>query len=231
MKHLLSLFVFSLALIGGQMTVYQVAVSASGKLDAANVRLDHDVLVENQPVLSIFLDVLRGTGVNGGFAEIAACSNLSQGDLKLKQGTTIREAMDALVSANPTYKWELQDGVVILMPQGGVPLLDTKIGKFHVDASDSETSAVIEEMLRSPEVRSRAVQLDLKLGLGQGGPGVYVEHPAPHPTVRFQYDWENFSLLEGLSRSVRTSPKAVWIYRETDCGKDKTYRVQVASDY
>jgi len=231
MKGLIGFSVLIMVLTVKLTAVCQVAATASGELQPDNVRIDHRVLMGNQPVLQIFLDVLRGTGLNGGFAEIAACSDLPRGNLKLTQGITIREAMNALVSANPSYKWELQNGVVILMPRTGVPLLDTKIGKFQMDASERETSAVVQKMLGAPEVRLHAAQLDLKLGLGQGGPGIYEEHPVPKAPARFQSDWDNFSLLDGLNRIVRTSPKAVWIYRETDCRNDKTYRVEVASDY
>jgi hypothetical protein len=204
---------------------------ASREPGPADVRIGHDVVVENQPVLWAFLEVLRGTGVKGGFAAIADCSDLPRGTLKLKQGVTLHEAMDALVAANPSYRWQLEDGVVVLMPTSGVSFLNTKIGKFQMDATDREIPAILHELLRLPEVQASAAQLYLKPGLGQGGPGVYDEHPVQTAPARIHADWRNFSLLDGFNRVVQTSQKAVWIYRETDCGGDKTYTIEVASDY
>jgi len=196
-----------------------------------DVTINRDVLVKNQPVLRIFLDVLRGTGVNGGFAEIAGCSDLPQGSLKLKHGVTVRGAMDALVARNPGYQWELENGVVVLRPRVGIPLLNTQIRKFQMNATERETPAVLQALLRLAEVQAHAAQLDLKPALGQGGPGVYEEHPIQREAARFHAGWQNFSLLDGLNRIVQTSRRAVWIYRETDCGGDKTYSDEMATDY
>ncbi len=209
----------------------QMEAAASGEPQPADVRIGHDVLVENQRVLDIFLSVLRDTGVHGGFAEVAGCSDLPQGSLKLKQGITLRDAMDALVAANPNYQWELEDGVVDLMPRVDVPLLDTKIGRFQKDATDREAPAILYELLWLPEVQAHAAQLDLKPALGQGGPGVYDENPVQREPARIHANWQNLSLLDAFNRTVQTSRKAVWIYRETDCNRDRTYTVRVASDY
>ena len=231
MKRLINLSVLVLVLAAEPMTVCQVEAAASDEPQPANVRIDHDVLVENQRVLDIFLHVLRDTGFPGGFVEVAGCSDLPRGSLKLKQGTTVREAMDALVAANPNYQWKWKEGVVDLMPRVGIPLLSTQIRKFQMDATEHETPAVLQALLRLPEVQAHAAQLDLKTALGQGGPGVYEEHPIPREPARFHADWQNFPLLDGLNRIVRTSRRAVWIYRETDCGGDKTYAVEMATDY
>jgi len=232
MKRLISFSVLVLVLAAGPMAVCQVGTAGSDELQLARIRINHDVVVEDQRVLNIFLDVLRDTGVNGGFVDMTGCSDLAQGTLNLKQGMTVREAMDTLVAANPSYEWRLEDGVVVLMPRAGVPvLLDTKIRKFQMDAKDREIPAVLQELLRLPEVREHANQLSLKPALGQGGPGVYEERPVQKEPARVHANWQNLSLLDAFNRIVRMSRKTVWIYRETDCNGDKTYVVETASDY
>jgi hypothetical protein len=231
MKRHISFSVLVLVLTAEPMALCQAEAVASGELQPGNIRIDHGVLTENQPILRIFLGVLRGTGLNGGFAEIAGCSDEPEGSLRLRPGITVREAMDALVAANPNYQWDFKDGVVELMPRVDVPLLHVKIGKFQVDSTERETPAILEGLLRLPEVRARAAQLDLKPGLGQGGPGVYDEHPVHREPARIHANWQNLSLLEALNGIVRASRKAVWIYRETDCSGDKTYSIEAASDY
>lgn len=232
MKCLLGFSVLVLALATNQIAVCQVE-TASVEAQPADVRLDHEVVVKNQRVLNIFLDVLRGTRINGGFAEIAGCSGLPEGSLKLKQGTTIREAMDALVAANPSYQWTLEDEVIVLVPLGGVPLLDARIVQFQVDGTDREIPATLGLLLRFPEVREREAQLNLKPALGQGGgPGVYDEHPIPRKDVPVHINIQNLSLREAFNKIVRASPKpVVWVYHENSCDADKTYTVDVASDY
>jgi hypothetical protein len=231
MKRLISFSVLVLVLAAERMAVCQVESATSGEPQPANVRIEHEIFVENQPVLRIFLDVMRGTGLDGGFAEIADCSGLPHESLTLKQGTTVREAMDALVAANPDYQWKWEGGVVNLKPRVDTPLLDTKIAKFQMDATDREVPAILEDLLRLPEVREREAQLDLKPGLGQGGPGVYEEHPVPRQHVPVHIDVQNLSLREAFNKIVRVSQKGIWIYHEMDCRGDKTYKVEVASDY
>ena len=232
MKRLISFSVLVLVLAVGPIAMCQVRAAASGAPQPANIRVDHDVFMGSQRVLDIFLNVLRDTGAHGGFVEVAGCSDLPQGSLKLKQGVTLREAMDSLVASNPSYQWEWKDGVVDLMPRTGLPtLLDIKIAEFQMDATDQEIPAVLEDLLRLPEVRARAAQLNLKPGLGQGGPGVYQEHPVPRQHVPVRINVQDLSLLEAFNKVVRASPKGVWVYHETDCNGGSTYIVEAASDY
>jgi hypothetical protein len=230
MKYLIGFFVSTLVLAAGPMTVRQLEAGLVDEPQPANTRINHDIIAGNQPVLSILQDVLHGTGVPGGFAEIAVCSDVptNKGSLNLKQGTTIREAMDALIAANPSYQWRLQGGVVNLMPRDDVPLLDTKIVKFDKDATDREIPAILQDLLRLPEVRAREAALGLEQGYWSGGPGVVEEHPAPKEPVPFHISARNLSLRDAFNEVVRTSGKGVvWIYHETGCNGEKTYILEV----
>ena len=231
MKFLIGFFVSTLFLSAGPAAERQSDTGLVDSPQPANIRIDHDIVAENQPVSSILQDVLRGTGVPGGFAQIAVCSDVPKGRLKLKQGTTIREAMDAFIATNPNYRWRLQGGVVNLMPRDDVPLLDTKIVEFDKDATDREIPAVLQDMLGLDEVRKRAAALGLKEGFWQGGPGAVEEHPVPRQPVPVHISLRNVSLRDAFNEVVRTSGKGVlWIYYETDCNGERTYIVEV-SDY
>jgi hypothetical protein len=229
MKRLIGFSVWVLIMLA-EPAVCQLDGPVSRKSLAAKIRIDHNVVVENQRVLEIFLDLLRGTGIHGGFAEIGNCSDLPKGSLRLKQGASLREAMDALVAANPSYQWELQDGVINLMPRVGVSFLSTKIGKFQMDATDREIRIVIQDLLRLPEVREHEADFGLKPGYWSGGPGVYDEHPVPRQPVSVHINLQNLSLQRAFNRIAEKSQKAVWIYHETDCGGNKSYTVEIASD-
>jgi hypothetical protein len=161
---------------------------------------------------------------------MAGCSDLPKGRLQIKPGLTVRQAMDALVAANPGYQWELKDGVVNLTPRGGAPLLRTTIDKFQMDATDREIEAVLQDLLRLPEVRRREASLGLKLGMSGGGLSGGEEHPVPRQPMPFQINVQNLSLRDAFNKIVQGAAKGVWIYHETDCNGAKTYIVEVASD-
>jgi len=232
MKYLIAFFVSSLVLAAGPKAVCHLQAGLADELQPANTRITQDIVAENQPVLWILQDVLRGTGVPGGFAEIAVCSDVPKGYLRLSQGTTVREAMDSLVAANPSYQWDLENGVVNLVPRARVPLLDTKIVKFDKGATDREVPLFFQDLLRLREVQDRAAALGLKPGLGQGGPGSVEEHPVPKQPVPIHISVRNLSLRDAFNEVVRKSGKGmIWMYYETNCDGNRTYIVETASDY
>jgi hypothetical protein len=137
--------------------------------------------------------------------------------------------MDALVTANPGYKWELKDGAVNLLPRGGSPLLDARVAKFQMDATDLTIGAVLQELPTLPEVRKREIALGLRGGVhagpGGGGAGVNI-HPIPRLPVTVHFNLRNLSLQEAFNKVAETSPGGGWIYRETDCNGAKTFIVE-----
>ncbi len=179
----------------------------------------------------ILLGVLHGTGLRGGLAEIATCLDLPRGHLQIKKGTAIPQAMDALVAANPGYRWELKDGAINLMPRGGAPLLRTRIAKFQMDATDREIPAVLQDLLRLAEVRNSEAALGLKQeAIGQdssAGPGD--THSVPRQPLPIHINLQDLSLQDAFNKVVGFSPDGVWIYRETDCNGAKTFDVEIRS--
>ncbi len=227
MKHFIGLFTSIMIASGCPTVAQQLGAAPVNKPQPADIRINHDVLVEDQRLGFIFLDVLHGTGLPGGFVEMAGCSDLPKGRLQIEQGATVRQAMDALVAANPGYKWELKNGAVDLVPRGGVPLLRTRIAKFQMNATDNAIPAVLQEVLKLPEVRKREAALGIKQGPGQGGPGAIEKHPVPKKPVPVQIDVQNVSLQEAFNKIVQASTKGAWVYRETDCNGAKTFVVEM----
>ena len=62
------------------------------------------------------------------------------------QGSTLREVLDDIVTADPDYRWEVKDGVVNLVPAKGVPdLLTLRISAF--DSGDATSVRTAETFL------------------------------------------------------------------------------------
>lgn len=231
MKYVIGFFVWTLLASGCLMEAQSSNTVQINESQPAKLRIDHDVFAKNKRILDIFMNVLRGTGVHGGFAEIATCSTEPKGDLKVSQGSTILEAMDALVAANPGYKWNVDDGVVNLIPRNGATLLYTSISSFQMDTTDLQAPSAIQDMLRLPEVQRREATLGLKPGAGQGGLEVVGKHPTPRQPAPVQIKVTNVSLREALNQIVASLPKEVWIYRETDCDGHKSFTVSTVQGY
>jgi hypothetical protein len=230
-KYFVSLFTWIAIASCWPIPAQQIESAQVNNPRPADIRIDHDVRVENWRVLDIFLNLLRGTGLHGGFVEIARCSDLPKGRLDIKRGASIQQAMDALVAANPGYQWDLKDGVVNLMPRGSAPLLHTKIARFQMSATDRESLLAIGDVLALPEVRNREAALGLTEGPGQVGLFGGESHPAAKKPVPFQVNVQNLMLQDVLNAIAQATPRGVWLYHETDCNGTKTYFVQLTSDY
>jgi len=234
MRYFAGLLIWILVGSGCAMATEQLGNAQTSKPKPADIRINHDVHVEDQRLGSIFYDVLYGTGLHGGLAEITGCSGVPMGRIQIKQGATVRHAMDALVAANPGYKWELKNGAVELLPSSGAPLLDTRIARFQVDATGLTNEAVLQDLLRLPEVLERQAVLGLKggthWGIGSGGAAIEL-HPAPREPVPVHVNFQNVSLQEAFTKVVERSPNGVWVYDETDCNGAKTFIVGVITDH
>ncbi len=230
MKSFTSTFLSTLILSSLLIATQNVEAEQASRPLPADIRIAQDIQVDNWRVLDIFLYLLRGTGLQGGFVEIAACSGLPKGHLQIKGGGTVQQAMDALVAANPGYRWELKDGVVNLMPRAGAPLLQTRIATFRKDATDREIEAVLQDVLRLPEVKQREASLGLRQGISGGGLSGGEEHPVPRQPLRVQFALENLPLQDAFNKIIKESPNGVWIYHESDCNGAKSFIVELASD-
>jgi hypothetical protein len=131
------------------------------------------------------------------------------------KGSTLREVLDDIVTADPDYGWEVKDGVVNLLPAKGVPdLLTLRISAF--DSGDATSVRTAETFLFAlPEVRKRAEELGFDQAiygsaLSAIAPGA---PPAPKLNVRLQ----DVTLLEALNALVRAHKHGLWIYYETHC--------------
>jgi hypothetical protein len=189
-----------------------------------NVSIDGDIDRSEVPV-AFMGQLLGGTGISGGFAQLEGCSSAPALHVTAKKGMTIREVMDSFVTENLAYRWHLDGGVVNLMPRAGLALLDARIRNFRLNTTDQQMSAgaVLYDLIRLPEVRQQAAELKLQPGIMQGGPGVVDEHPAPRKPVPIVVNLNDVSLREAFNSVARAYEHTIWTYFERDCDGAKTY--------
>ena len=162
---------------------------------------------------AIQLAILR-SGAAGGAVITQGCAEPSDNIVRF-QGSTLREVLDDIVTADPDYGWEVKDGVVNLMPAKGVPdLLTLRIGAFDTGDATSITSAKT-FLFALPEVRKRAEELGFDQGVTGTGP--YAVVPGAPPPPKLNVRLQDATLLEALNALVRAHRHGLWIYYETHC--------------
>ena len=157
---------------------------------------------------------ILGSGAAGGAVIMQGCEEPSDSVVRF-QGSTLREVLDDIVTADPDYGWEVKDGVVNLLPAKGVPdLLTLRISAF--DSGDATSVRTAETFLFAlPEVRERAAELGFDQAIYGSGP--YAVVPGAPPPPKLNVRLQDVTLLEALNALVRAHKRGVWLYYETHC--------------
>lgn len=134
-------------------------------------------------------------------------------------GLSVRDLLDAIVAADPRYKWSVEDGVVNLTPAAGRPaLLDVRLAEFKGKASVGDLFYALQ---RTPEVRRRAAELgfDAEKPAADDENG-FIIFGAPQP--KYDISCRDCTVLEALNEIARRSG-AAWMYREVMYNGKKDY--------
>lgn len=175
--------------------------------------------------------VLHDMGISLGIVqEFQGCSTESQVRLKVKKGTTLREAMDAAVASNSEYRWRLLGHVVNLEPKGGVPaILTTKLNSVRLHTFDNWTpSDGMFELFKMPEIRRRLDKLKVKWGAQTGDGPVAVNiypNPSPPQPKPIDINLQGVSVQDVFNAIVRSHGNGTWMYSEIVCNGEKTFTI------
>ena len=177
----------------------------------------------SSPVLGdvAFQDVMLAAGVPGGGARVEGCAEAPQKSIRIL-GTTLREALDSITTADPAYRWEVHEGVVNLVPAEGLPaLLRLRVGVFDSkDAADTSTALVY--LFGLPEVRNGAAKLGLTQAFCCNALSGISPAP-PTPGKPLEVVLKDVTVQDALNTLVRVNKHGVWTYRERRCGTPNTF--------
>ena len=173
------------------------------------------------------VETLQGTGVSGGVVTVTQSCEAVVHDFRISKGTSLPQALDALVATDGGHSWSLEKGAVFLVPTAGLPpLLQTRIAEAQFQDKNDLTLAIT-ELLQVKAVRDALSTLQLK---------------ALSPEIGFQklnrsnskaekqpLVVRDISLAQALNSLALEHGGAVWSYVEADCGGHKTVRIDFIS--
>ena len=181
---------------------------------------------QSLPAFSAFEDALQVSGVPGGMAFVERCADETK-PVVHPHGTTLRQVLDSIISADPHYIWRVRKGVVNLEPVKGVPaLLKTPLVSYDSGEVTDAVSAV-SILSSSPDV----VRAGARLGLTHNalGPGLGGMAPvSPQPQKPLGLRLHDAPLLDALNAIARANKHGVWTYRETQCGSVRQFNISFA---
>ncbi len=169
------------------------------------------------PTASLFTQLLFTAKKPGGIAIAPACAEPALQTL-YSETAPLNEALKEIVTVDPRYRLENQDGVINLVPRrvSESSFLKLKISKFEVKQVGSVNEA-LDQLLSLPEVKQQAAALGPRVFRGRLG----FASPA-NPADRFDVRCNNCSIRQALNAIAHAHGQAVWVYQQAQC--DQTHR-------
>jgi hypothetical protein len=186
-------------------TATPVAASVEARL---NRPLPKGKSYANKPLSKVIEDALFNSQVPGGVAYLPP----DHSELLLTAplaNPSYRAVFDAIIAADPRYKWEITEGTINFIPAGNFPeLLNTSISEFNAEGLSS--SGVVNALEQLPEVQQRAKELGFCTA---NCPRLYGGARLSSATLVTIHS-QNRTLREILNSIARANGNAVWSYSE-----------------
>lgn len=177
-------------------------------------------------VTSAVREAFSTASVPGGIVSIPECREEMRYRFVLA-GSSLNDVLDTVVSTDSRYKWQIDQGVVNLIPRKGIPeLLNLHITKFYVREARILDYA-LDQLLRLPEVQKRMAELNLSEGVRRlKGSGYLREDGDDKDDPKLTVKCKDVTLREALNAIVRAHGRAVWSYRERNCNGQDEFSIE-----
>jgi hypothetical protein len=167
-----------------------------------------------------FLRASTAARVPGGLVWMMKCSGEEPLLHEDRIILPISDALESLVKRDPRYKWQIDTGVVNLLPSAGEPdLLKVRIRQFKTTATLTEA---LRQLLGLPEVTQGSIRLRLKQSTTTllVGPTTIRGRPVP-----ITVDVRDVTLRQALNALARANGRAIWEYRAYRCGRANQFSI------
>lgn len=188
--------------------------------------LERQVVINGLEKITIgdaFREALSSANAPGGIVLPGDCAKKVEYQLDITS-TSLRDVLDSIVSAAPSYRWQYKHGVVNLIGvRDGSALLGLRIKTFEVKNAKT-LSGAYNELMNLSEVKQRLAEVNItqvrqEIGftdLRRSGSGV------DDGQQGFSVSCSNVTFREALNAIVRANGKGVWAYSERHCnGRDE----------
>lgn len=205
------------------------AVTPYGRgLDQSRSLLDRQAEganLENVGAGQAAVNALLDADVPGGVAKVSGC-DVRVTDNFRPYDRSLRQVLDAIVSADSRYTWELKDDVINMIPSSGLPaFLSFRVSKVELTEVESPSEA-LSQLLAIPEVQ-RA-----QAGLGpravQGGAHVFCPGCPAKEKKTLSVSLKQVTIRDALNAIARAHGSAVWSFQQSECGGRRFFSLDFA---
>lgn len=203
------LFIFVVASLAGVMAFAQVGTNQKNLPAGALERQIYEQEGQKLNTPAAFRASIMHARLPGGAVMIIGCQE-DRGRQWNPQGESLNQVLNEMTTVDKSYRWEVQDGAINLLPASGEPLLlKTQVGEFEIQSPSSWKA--LNQLKTKPEIQ----QAMLGLGLQEG---IAIITYSPRPTA-FSVKFTGGTLRQALNAIAVAHGSDVWEYQEIRCGK------------
>lgn len=181
--------------------------------------LPRELRVENQTAVNAAQAILSIARVRGGVVSLEDESPVPQ--VTVAAGLTVDEALTRVLGGRSKYLWREVDGVLNIVPQREMPLLETIVHEYEWRTSDLVSTSV-RSVLRSPLIAARMSELGYVEGLYSITGLTKAPRVGAPPVDARVFVRRNIPLIDLLNEIVRSySDPAIWHYDESLRGQTR----------
>lgn len=208
------------------IAIFVLAVAIFGQ-EKVSITQKTDELLNRQIALpefnytettTIFQLGLKGAKVSSGVVISTCDATQEKKNFVFSQKITLREFLTGIEQSDPSYKWEIEDEVLNLLPRSDVPeLLDLSIPNFKVEqVSDYDALNIL---LEKPEVKRKMTELGLdEAVMSIHSSGSYNPEKKEQKASKISINRQRATFRQILNEIVKARGETTWIYTERRCG-------------
>jgi hypothetical protein len=134
------------------------------------------------------------------------------------EGVALREVLDSIVQQEPSYQWQIADGVINITPTYDkdafvTTFLDMSINRFPSDESDAELD-IRDRILKLPTIDRLMISYGMQIDRLFWGRGVYVKNDN-------DLSISNMNVRGILNKLIRVSPNKTWFIERSGKNNEK----------
>jgi hypothetical protein len=204
------------------LATFALAVQVPPKSDEVFLQREVKANLSSVTTDEALFAVLQDARLSGGLGTIYQCSQSVRSQLT-PSGSSVRDALDAIVSTDPQYKWQIKDGVINVVSRNEIPFLELRIAEFVLPSSTIDEA--LGQLLAMDEVKRGEVELGIGPQLLRGKIG----YPDTRKLGRKRsVKYENITVREALNAIVRANGPARWVYTQGSCDGRNWFEITIA---
>lgn len=214
MKVILAIAALTIAyIVGMALPSFDKSYVQSVNSKEALQRPIGSISFKRSEIISALTQALQIARLPGGVVRVEDLNSLDQE--RFMAGPGLGDLLQKITTVTPTYQWNIEDGVVNLVPVAGEPvLLNLQLKEFNVGNAKTLNEATI-QLLAKPEVQKQIADLKLNTGLSVKVGPVQSSKIKPPKMTPINIESKNITVRQALNAIVRSHGRAVWEYKET----------------